>query len=85
MENPFEIGLISPLEVYRFAKESFSEEADGLFISCTNLRTFEVIELLEKEIGKPVVTANQATFWRSLKLAKVNEKIKGYGRLMEKS
>jgi maleate isomerase len=84
IEKAVEIGSVSPFKVYRFAKESFNGDADGLFISCTNLRTFDVIELLEKDIGKPVVTANQATLWRSLKIAGVNETIKGYGELLEK-
>jgi maleate isomerase len=84
IERGVEIGSIIPIEVYRFARESFDDKADGLFISCTNLRTFEVIQPLEKGIGKPVVTANQATFWRSLKIAGVNEKITGYGELLEK-
>ncbi|MHA6804452.1 maleate cis-trans isomerase family protein [Salinifilum ghardaiensis] len=42
-------------------------EADGIFVSCTNLPTYDVIAALEDELGKPVVTANQATMWASLR------------------
>jgi maleate cis-trans isomerase len=31
---------------------------------------------------KPVVTSNQATMWHLLKLAKVDDKIEGYGQLL---
>jgi len=38
--------------------------------------------MLEREIGKPVVTSCQAYIWYGLKLARVREKITGFGRLM---
>jgi hypothetical protein len=31
---------------------------------CTNLATYDLITPLERELGKPVLTANQATMWR---------------------
>jgi maleate cis-trans isomerase len=40
------------------------------------------VELLEREIGKPVVTSCQAYIWYALKLANVRERITGFGRLM---
>ena len=42
--------------------------ADAIFVSCTNLRTYDVVAELEAELGKPVITANQATIWASLRL-----------------
>ena len=36
--------------------------ADAIFLSCTNLATFEVIEPLETAYGLPVVSSNGATF-----------------------
>lgn len=42
-------------------------DADALFISCTNLPTYDVIEPLEKALGKPVLTANQVTMWSALR------------------
>lgn len=43
--------------------------ADGVFISCTNLRTFDLIAPLEQEFGVPVLTANQVTMWAALAAA----------------
>ncbi|GAI96227.1 unnamed protein product, partial [marine sediment metagenome] len=51
-----EIGEKSPGFVYRLAKNIFVPEAKGIFISCTNLRTVEIIEKLENDIGRPVIT-----------------------------
>jgi maleate isomerase len=41
-------------------------EADGVLVSCTNLPTYGVIAALEAELGKPVITANQASMWAAL-------------------
>jgi maleate isomerase len=42
-------------------------EAEAMFISCTNLPTYDVIEPLEQALGKPVLTANQVTMWSALR------------------
>ncbi|MEI8409404.1 MULTISPECIES: maleate cis-trans isomerase family protein [unclassified Kribbella] len=46
-----------------------TKSADAVFISCTNLPTYDVIAGLEAMIGKPVLTANQVTMWSALSLA----------------
>jgi maleate isomerase len=52
---------------YREAHGLDASSADGIFISCTNYRTFEIIESLEADLGTPVVTSNQATLWNALR------------------
>ncbi|UKA61793.1 Asp/Glu/hydantoin racemase [Arthrobacter sp. FW306-04-A] len=42
-------------------------DADVIFISCTNLPTYDIIAPLERELGKPVLSANQVTAWASLR------------------
>ena len=42
-------------------------EADAIFVSCTNLPTYDIIGPLEQELGKPVISANQVTAWASLR------------------
>jgi maleate isomerase len=46
-----------------------SDAAEAVFISCTNLPTYDVIAGLEATLGKPVLTANQVTMWSALELA----------------
>jgi maleate isomerase len=41
-------------------------DAQAIFVSCTNLRTYDIIEPLEKMLGKPILTANQLTMWACL-------------------
>lgn len=44
-------------------------EVDAVFLSCTNLRTLDVIEEVEQRLGKPVVSSNQALAWQMARLA----------------
>ena len=37
--------------------------ADAVFLSCTNLRTLDVIDALEAELGIPVLSSNQVLAW----------------------
>ncbi|MEU9287562.1 decarboxylase [Streptomyces sp. NPDC048275] len=41
--------------------------AQALFISCTNLPTYDVIPQLEAELRIPVLSANQVTMWAALR------------------
>ncbi|MGK8523326.1 maleate cis-trans isomerase family protein [Nocardia asteroides] len=41
-------------------------DSQAVFVSCTNLPTYDVIEPLEQALGKPVLTANQLTMWACL-------------------
>lgn len=41
-------------------------DAEALFVSCTNLPTYDIIEPMENALGKPVLTANQLTMWACL-------------------
>ena len=42
-------------------------DCGALFVSCTQLLTMDQIDPLERELGVPVVTSNQATLWSGLK------------------
>lgn len=44
-------------------------EAEAMFISCTGLPAAGVAAAIEKRIGKPVVTSNQASGWVMTRLA----------------
>ena len=78
-----DIGRETPSTAYRLAREVFRPEADAVFISCTNFRTIEVIGALEADFGRPVVTSNQASMWKALRVGGVGERVFGYGRLLE--
>lgn len=68
-------------EVAHLIRETDAPEAEGIFISCTNLRTATIIEDLEREMRKPVVTANQATVWDALRIMGMSDFPGGVGCL----
>lgn len=72
-----------PEEVAALAREANRPEADGLFIACTQVRAIDVADRLERELRKPVVTANQASLWACLRALKVRDPVRGFGRLLE--
>jgi maleate isomerase len=56
--------------------------ADAYFLSCAQIKSPEIVEELENELGKPVITSNTAAFWQSLRLSGVEDRIHGFGRLL---
>ena len=76
-----DIGAVPSERVYALGKQAMESEAEGLFISCTAFRTIEILDSLEQDIGKPVVSANQATMWHALQTAKLYSRMEGLGRL----
>ncbi|MBV7698701.1 aspartate/glutamate racemase family protein [Streptomyces sp. TRM70350] len=53
--------------VVDMARQAVRGAADALFISCTNLPTYDVIPQLEAELRIPVISANQVTMWAALR------------------
>ncbi len=74
---------VEPGEWYRRVKRQQNDDADAYFISCTAIRAAEAIEPLERDLGKPVVTSNQAMVWHSLKKLEIRDPVPGYGQLMD--
>jgi maleate isomerase len=58
-------------------------EVDAVFTSCTNLRSFDIIDKAEARLGKPVISSNQALAWHMLTLADVPTQGRGPGRLFQ--
>jgi maleate isomerase len=54
---------------------------DGVFVSCTALRVAGVIEDIEAALDKPATASNHAMAWHSMRLAGVDDRQEGYGRL----
>ncbi len=76
------IAEVSVDEVVQLGLKTDTLDAEGLVISCTNLVTLDAISVLEERLGKPVVSANQATVWHSCLLAGVSWQADfGIGRL----
>jgi maleate isomerase len=74
-------SAVTPQEWITIVKENTRPDADGYFLSCTNTRMIEAIEDLERDLGKPVVSSNQATLWACLRRLGISYANKKLGRL----
>ena len=57
-------------------------DAEAYFLSCTPIRSADVIEPLERALGRPVLTSNQVASWRVLRDAGIDDAVTGFGRLL---
>lgn len=84
------LGLNTNTEMARLEPDVFVElgrrhkdsRADAYLVSCTAVRSAEVIDELERELGRPVVTSNQAITWHCLRSAGIDDKVRGFGTLL---
>ncbi len=84
------LGLNTNTEMARLAPDIWIElgrqkqdsRADAYLVSCTAVRSAEVIDALEQELGRPVVTSNQAIAWHCLRKGGIDDKVRGFGALM---
>lgn len=59
------------------------EGVEAVFASCTNLRSFGIIDAVEARLGLPVVSSNQALIWDMLRQSGVEARGWGPGRLFD--
>src|SRR5207248_7651051 len=67
---------------YELARGVDAPNADAVLLSGTGLPTIGVLERLERELGKPVVSSIQACLWRALRAVDRREVIDSFGRLL---
>ncbi|MBM4263871.1 MAG: hypothetical protein FJ145_20920 [Deltaproteobacteria bacterium] len=81
------IWQLAPETGYELSMELLKKhpDVDGVYMPCNKWRTVSVIERIEKDSGKPVVTNTQAWTWEALRLMGVKEPIPGYGRLLSEA
>jgi len=63
------VARIDPESIRDAAIAAGQGDADAVFLSCTNLRTLDVIDEVEATLGKPVISSNQALGWHMAQLA----------------
>ncbi|CUH65836.1 Maleate isomerase [Thalassovita gelatinovora] len=58
------VARIDPQSIHAAAMQAGrADGVEAVFLSCTNLRTFDIIDDLENRLGLPVISSNQALVW----------------------
>jgi maleate isomerase len=70
-----EQGEFAPADVVALARHANVPAAEAVVLSCTDMRAVELVETLEAEFGKPVITSNQALVWAALSRASVTAEV----------
>jgi maleate isomerase len=67
---------------YGLARLVDRPEADAVFLTGTGMPTLPVLEMLEQDLRKPVISSASAMMWHALRSCGVRQAIPGYGRLL---
>ena len=76
-------GALSPQAVLELGLQADHPQAQVIVLSCTDMRSVEIIDALEARLGKPVVTSNQAMLFQALQLLERPDILPGYGCLLK--
>jgi maleate isomerase len=66
---------------YAVGRQADRPEAETVFLSGTGMPTLAMLQALEDDLGKPVLSAASAMMWHALRVAGVRCSRPGYGRL----
>ncbi|MFS4580238.1 arylmalonate decarboxylase [Phaeobacter sp. C3_T13_0] len=83
LETGAEFGQVEPSYWKEFALEIDQPEADAIFLSCSGIRSLEVVDEIEQAAGKPVITSNQALMWSCLRRAGIMDELEGFGQIFK--
>jgi maleate cis-trans isomerase len=86
IDVPFqEAGLLSQELVYSYVKKLFlkhRKEAEGIYLLGSGWRIMGILEMLEQDLGVPVVHPVPARCWEIQKRLSICQPVQGYGRLL---
>ena len=67
---------------YRLARGVDTPEAEAVFLTGTGMPTLPVLDMLEQDLGKPVISSASAMMWHALRRCGVRQPIPGFGKLL---
>jgi maleate isomerase len=80
----FALAEPEPDTLFELGLRGWDPRAEALIMTCLNTRSHTVIARLEDRLGKPVITSTQATLWHALRLGGIDDRIAGYGALLDR-
>ena len=63
------VARINEKDTFNAACKVYTQECDVIFISCTNLKTFKIIQEAEQKLKVPVISSNLALTWHMMTLS----------------
>lgn len=78
------VQTLSSQEVYAHVKRAFLKhrKAEAIYLLGSGWRVMEVIDLLEQDLGVPVIHPVPARCWEIQHRLSINQPVSGYGRLL---
>ena len=76
-----DIGLLDPQTAFEIGQRVDRPDVDAVMLACGNWSTFGIIDRLERDLGKPVLTTNQVSLWHALKMMGMRP-LRGLGVLL---
>lgn len=67
---------------YSVARQVDHQNAEAIFLSGVGMPTLGALECLERDLGKPVISAASAMMWHALRVSGIGEAVDGYGQLL---
>ncbi len=83
LEDDRQMARIAKISLVEAAVAAMAPDAEALFVSCTALRSASVAAEIERRIGRPVVTSNQASAWACLNHCSLPPNLSSAGSLMK--
>ena len=78
---PSEQLAINPGQLFEWIRRNTPDSAEAVYVGGNGLRAVGVIQALEEELQRPILTANQVLFWNLLRLARARVAVTTYGQL----
>ena len=76
-------GAMTPEDVLALGRAADHPEAEAIVLSCTDMRSVETLAALEADLGKPVISSNQAMAFQAMEMLGIERPMSGYGGLLE--
>jgi len=82
LEDNLAIGRLGVETAYDLGRRVDHPGAQAVVFLCTNWQSMAIIDRLESDVGKPVLTSTQFSIWSALAKIGYTKGIEGYGKLL---
>jgi len=83
IDSDLDIGKVDENYLFKVLSKIDLEGSDALFVSCTALPVLSIINKLEKQLNKVVLSSNQTLIWETLNLIENKKPVVGFGKIFD--